>query len=547
MQGIELKLSPNKRELTVKVEPLLLDTNVDAKTLLQMFRLSEFAGLYVDESAILVVCEAANLALEQGDMSPVQKIIAHAIDAEIEIAIAGDKMSAQLTLTSSYMGETPNVDDVFGVLKRHDIVRGISRKRIQRTIDHISNTPGGQQTTIVVAKGLPARVGQNSHVKAMLPCALDRLLIPKYNEDGKMDMRDFGDILCVQKNQVIARRMPPTKGRNGFTVSGKPIVSEPGEWKAMKLGTQVHLAENDENVVLASITGLPKVNSMMIDVDDVFISRGVNVSTGNINFTGSVIVNGDVSEKMQVVATGDVTINGFVESAHIKADGDIIITQGASGKLQNRDCEFIAGGNVYIGHAQGVSIHSRHDIIIDKQLAYSHISCAGNVTVGKVDNPMGKLFASTIVAAKCIKAGFVGAVSGSILLIDYSERYNQAIEKHEKLSEQYESLASKNADHEIKIAKINNRKPSQSLSHKMALMNQELQLERVFLNWLRINVEESKENLDLFYKTAKVIANRSLYAGVTVKLNKKQWVAKKEYAKSIVVLENKEWVYLPLV
>jgi uncharacterized protein (DUF342 family) len=390
-------------------------------------------------------------------------------------------------------------------------------------------------------------MGKDSYIKALIPDALERMLTPKITDAEKVNMRDFGEIICVKANQAIAQRMPPTTGRAGFTVIGKELPSEPGNWKQINLGEQAYIEETQENIVLAKIAGLPKVSNAKVDVDNVFVSKGVNVATGNINFDGSIIINGDITEKMQVVAKGDVTVNGFVESAYIEAGGNIIITLGASGKLQNADCEFKSGGSIYVGHAQGVNIQANGDLIVDKQLAYSNVCCKGHITVGKINNPLGKVFASTISCNKSISAGHVGAVSGSSLILDYSESYNKMIETHERLLEQFESLSSTNADHEIKISKIKNRKPSAALEEKLALVTQELELERVFLNWLRINVDESKELIDNFAREAKVVANRALHHGVTIKLNNKKWQAKEEYKKCQIVIENKEWVYEPLI
>jgi hypothetical protein len=78
-------------------------------------------------------------------------------------------------------------------------------------------------------------------------------------------------------------------------------------------------------------------------------------------------------------------------------------------------------------------------------------------------------------------------------------------------------------------------------------MSEELNLERVFVNWLRINVEQSKTKIDSFEGDAKVIASCTIHLGVSIKLNQKQWSAKKKYAKAQVVLENKAWVYKPIV
>lgn len=547
MKGLELKLSPNNRDVSVKLEPLLLETGVEAIAVTQAFKQSEYSGYYLDESAVLSACDAVQDALANCEMEPVQVTIAHAKDAEIEITISGDKMVAELTITSAFMGNLPSNDDIFSILAKHEVVRGISKKRIQRLLDKASNTKGGRHFTDLVAKGLPPKMGKDSYIVGLIPNALERMLSPKLTDKEKVDMRDFGDIICVQENQAIAKRMPPTEGRAGFSVIGKELVSELGKWKKINLGKLAYIKDGQENIVFAKTSGLPKVSNAKVDVDDVFVSKGVNVATGNINFDGSIIINGDITEKMQVIAKGDVTINGFVESAHIEAGGNIIVTQGASGKLQNQDCTFIAGGTLFIGHAQGVSIQANSDLIIDKQLAYSDVTCKGNITIGKIDNPLGKIFASTIRCNKTIQAGQIGAVSGSSLVIDYSLIYNKIVETYDRLVEQFDNLSTTNADHEIKISNIKNRKPSAALTEKLSLVTQELELERVFLNWLRINVEENKALIDNFPREAKVVANRTLHHGVSIKLNKKTWQANKEYGKCRVVMENKDWVYEPLI
>jgi hypothetical protein len=546
MKGLELKLSPNKRDVLVTLEPLLLETSVEAITIVQALNMSEFADFHVDDHAIFSVCDLIQDALINCQMEPIQVAIAHAKDADIEVAISGDKMVAEIIITSSYMGNTPSVDDIISILQSYEVARGISKKRIQQLRENAASAKGGRHFTDLVAKGLPPRMGKDSYIKELVPNPLERMMTPKLSNNEKVNMREFGDIICVKANQAIAQRMPPTLGRAGFTVFGKALLPEPGKWKQIKLGDKAYIKENDENIVLAKIDGLPKVNGSKVNVDDVFVSKGVNIATGNINFDGSIVINGDITEKMKVTAKGDVTVNGFVESAQIEAGGNIVITQGASGKLQNLDCVFIAGGSIFIGHAQGVIIQANDDLIIDKQLAYSQVNCKGNITVGKIDKPLGKLFASTISCTKTIRAGSIGAVSGSKLVIDYSENYNKMIEAHALLVHQFDTLSSTNADHEIKISKIKNRKPSEELTEKLALVTEELELERVFLNWLRINVEESKELIRNFGYEAKVVANKALHHGVSIQLNNNKWQAKKEYGKCNVILRNKEWIYKPL-
>ena len=542
MKGIELAVAANQQDVTVNVTPAVLDAAIDAKTLTLLFNSSEFAAYFLHDSAVFNLCDTIKDALENKQTSPFHGIIASTKDAQVEVSIAADKMSAQLTLVSAYMGKTPSVDDIYAVLKQHDITKGIGRKRVQTLIESACENPPGNHISGIIAKGLVARVGRNSKIKPLVACAMDRVLAPKYAQNEKIDMRDFGDILCVKKNDAIACRIPPTQGRNGFTVTGKVLPSTPGKWIDIGLGENAFIDSGDDNLVRAKLNGLPKVTCSKVNVENVYTLKGVNIATGNVNFDGCVIVNGDVAEKMRITANGDVTINGFVESASIDAGGDIVIIQGASGKLESLDCTFKAKGSIYIGHAQGVSIDAKKDLVIDKQLAYSHIRCSGNITIGKPANPQGKLFASTIICLKSIRAGHVGAISGSSLLINYTDMYNDMANKHTKLNAVYDKLASKNADHEIAIAKINRHKPSKSLSQKISLMHDELILERELLTWLRVNLKQSQATIENFANQATINASNTLHAGVSVSLNNKHWMSKQEYPACSAFLRDGQWV-----
>ncbi len=62
------------------------------------------------------------------------------------------------------------------------------------------------------------------------------------------------------------------------------------------------------------------------------IQGDVGVETGNINFTGKVIVSGNVMSGYEIISNEDIEINGIVECATLKSKGDITIRQGVQGK-----------------------------------------------------------------------------------------------------------------------------------------------------------------------------------------------------------------------
>ena len=78
-------------------------------------------------------------------------------------------------------------------------------------------------------------------------------------------------------------------------------------------------------------------------------------------------------------------------------------------------------------------------------------------------------------------------------------------------------------------------------------INKELELERVFLNWLRISKDELQDQIDAYEVYARVIANTALYPGVTIKLNRTTWEAKKEYRHCRIGLEEGKWLYAALI
>lgn len=545
MKGITITLSDDKKNVLVKLEPLLIESVVEPKMLYHTIMRSDYTGYYMLEKNIADVCDILDQAISANNMSEIQYTVASVKDSEVAFVLSQDKLSATMTITSPYMGSIPTVEQVIELATKQGLVRGISKKRISRLLKQIESASSGSVLTAEIAKGLPPKDGKDSKIEPLIQGALDRVLAPQALEDGSADMRDLGDILCIAENDAIAQRLPPTLGREGFGVDGTRVAANPGKWLAFKLSNNCYEDPSNENIVRSKIAGQPVIQGAKIDVDDTFVSKGVNVATGNVKFNGAVIVNGDVTEKMRITAKGDVTINGFVESAYIESGGNVVITQGASGKLNQSDCTIIAAGSIFIQHGQGLTLNSQYDVIIGKQLAYSDVHCRGNLVVGDIRTPRGKLFASNIFCAKSVTAGHLGAISGSALTIDYTHQFEELFNKSESLSELFDDLAKKNADHEIKVSKIQNRKPDKSFDKKLTLLKKELELERVFLDWLRINKNEYKEKMQNFYTEAKVVATQKIFPGVNIKLQNKNWTAKKETNACTIVFQDKNWEYQP--
>ena len=559
MKGLTLLCSEDNTRLMASVQAHMLYTDVTIENITLL------GGEYDEQNSADEVppfsffsllpdrINQLNNIIAQAQSNNKTEVIEHIIgelkQPTIEVSIADDAMSASIKITKNSTARLPNITELIAVVKQNNVIRGYSRKRLTTLLETANAASIGDLSFTVIAKGLPPRDGKCSHIKPLVSNAFERILRPQKNGiDSKVDMRNLGEILIVQKDTPVAKRIAPSKGRAGFDVRGGIIAAQAGLWEDIKLGHHTAFSPQNENIIVADVAGLPKFNNGIMSVDDTYVAdSGVNVGTGSINYDGAVIVNGDVTENMEIIAKGDITINGFVESALIRAGGDIIITQGSTGKVQNEDCQLLAGGSIFIEHAQGLDIQAGKNLNIAKQLAHCRVQANGNVTVGAPDNPMGTLFACTIKCGKIVEAGSIGAMSGSALNIDFSEGYKRVYSINESLSGLFKQLSSSNSSHEIRMSYTKNKSIPDNLKEKMSLLNNQLDSQRALLDWLRVSLQKAQANKQDYEANARVIANKELFPGVTVTLNDKSWKGAKELQRSHLLLEDGSWQCFPLL
>ena len=317
------------------------------------------------------------------------------------------------------------------------------------------------------------------------------------------------------------------------------------------MGKGTAVSHDDANLLVAALSGMPKYRDQIMNIDDTFICTGVNVGSGHVNYDGAVLVNGDVTEKMEIKASGDVTINGFVESAAIEAGGDIIITEGAMGKMDERtgeySCKLNAAGSIHVQHGQGIDVHCAGNVTVGRQLAYSRIQCAGSVTVGRIDNPQGNLFACEIISQGRITAGTLGAVSGSTLKVDFSPGFSKLLERKDMLDELLRQLRDNNERHKEKLELIKAKLLPAELRNKVDEAVEMYKGESALLNWLELKAMEMRVQKQQYQEAIGLVANKRLYSGVSVKLNNRNWRSEREYDRSRIHYDNHQWHFDPIV
>ncbi len=551
MNGISFQLDEKTASVDVVVKPLLVNRTLDSKALLRMLKDSPYKHYYVFDENIISVIESCNQARIDINETEIKARIAEKRPAVIKYRIEEKDMVAFIKVVAAYGDENPTYETLRTQAEVQGVLRGISTKTLKNVAKQLESTEAGAVIEELVAKGLPVRNGKDSKIKPLVPNALERILQPQSSGSTRVDMRNLGDVICVKAGTKVLKRIPPTKGRNGFTVTDIVLEAKAGNWIKMRPGEGIVQSETNDNLYLAAITGMPKYKNGKMWVDDTYVCKGVNIGTGNVVYDGAVIVNGDVTEKMIINASGDVTINGFVESAQISAGGDIIITEGAMGKVDESATEFstllAAEGSIHVQHGQGLNIKCKGNVTVGRQIAYSKIVCAGTVTVGPIDNPNGNLFACDVQCNATVVAGTLGAVSGSHLTVDFSAGYNSLMERKDTIDDLLAQVKNNNSRHQDKFELIRSKKIHPELRKRFDEAEEMLNSESQLMDWLQTKADKMQREKDNYQLEIKLVANKKLHNGVVVKLNNRTWRAEREYGKAKVVYEGHQWNYQPLI
>lgn len=266
-------------------------------------------------------------------------------DGWCRIQVSNDAMEAYLVIEPPMgEGKWPTKEDALKAISTENICFGIIDEAINDAVNKQQMKP------TLIAKGQAPVNGTDAEINYLFETGVFRKAFAE-DEFGRVDYRQIQNLQNVTVGQKIAEKTPPTPGEPGMNVRGEEVKANPGKDKQVKLGKNVAWTE-DNLAIISTINGEPSLANNKVSVHEVHEIKGdVNFQSGNINFLGSVIIQGNVESGFKIEAEGDVTIYGNVDSADIKAGGNIFIKGGISGMDKGK---VICGGDFsakYIEHA----------------------------------------------------------------------------------------------------------------------------------------------------------------------------------------------------
>jgi uncharacterized protein (DUF342 family) len=212
--------------------------------------------------------------------------------------------------------------DILFVLAEKAVVHGIDYNTIKKAV---SRGIYGQE--FIIASATPPVSGEDAVITEVL--SIDPDVKPFVKEDGTVDYRKLDNIKQIKQGEVICTRNPPTSGTPGVSVYGTPLSPAPGEDYALPTGINTQTIDN-ETKLIAAIDGFLYRQDRDICVGNVYVVKGdVDFKTGNIEYSGDVVVRGNVNADFSVTADGNISIEGFVEAANIISKKGSIFLKGS--------------------------------------------------------------------------------------------------------------------------------------------------------------------------------------------------------------------------
>ncbi|WDD97933.1 DUF342 domain-containing protein [Thalassomonas actiniarum] len=554
-------VSNAKENIDLVLEPIKGGDAITEAGILELVAASQYTDLHVQKANIKNAVAELNDVLKPLQAGKTGREVRYQIlerrNASVTVTVDSDAMTATAEITTALGGKHLSAKAILNAAQESGVKKGFIKEELVALAQKAAKEPAGTVVSSQIALGKMPINGQDARIKHLVQSAQARILKPKKREDGSVDMRDLGDIICVKIGDPLVQKVPLSQGKRGYKVTAEPLEPTPGNDIEMKCGEGTELSPKNGNILISKKVGLPKVIENGMEVDEVYKIKNVDVSTGHIIFEGSVIIDGDVSEGMKVTATGDITVGGFVESAILKAGGDITISGGIIGRKQDLETRQVtevqmsvninAKGNIYAKHCQYAEIYCDGDVRIENQLMHSIVDTGGKLWVGNEEKADGKLIGGFIKAVSSVHAGIVGATAGSNTLVHFERKLNTLREQLDDIETRLKNDSDKTNELKSATTKLKALPKDKANPEMLTKVVATYQFHAKRMGELLQEKQTLEQAIQDYMAKVYVEATEKLYHGVELTIGDFSDRSKREYGPSKMLFKDRKIHIEPIV
>jgi uncharacterized protein (DUF342 family) len=293
------------------------------------------------------------------------------LNEELRLFISVDEMNAgAVLLPRDPDGKQLTREELDKALKDKHVVFGVSDAALDQIL-----TERPYYRHITVAKGTPYVNGTDGSVKFLFQNT--HTGTPTIDpETGMADFHKLDWFTWVNQGDLLVTRTPSTAGESGTSVCGRTLTPKHGREMQMPRGVKVTY-NADKTEMYAAVSGRVEYKNDLVQVSDVYeVPGNVDMTVGNIEFAGSVIVRGSVASRMKIRAAGEVTVCGGVQDAEIVAGGDVTIMNGLQGQGVG---SVTTEGTLYVKFIEQGVVRAQN--VVTDEIINSHVESSEDVIV----------------------------------------------------------------------------------------------------------------------------------------------------------------------
>lgn len=361
---------------------------------------------YLDDRQISFVPAVLNDAIQEGSGTYVMlnDTPSYPERESYRLTISRDKMEASAFFYApSEGGELMTPREFLEDLAYRNITFGLDSEAITH---FFGNREYCKEFT--VAKGRKTREGCDAKVEYMFKTNLRAK--PTMREDGSVDYFNLNIINNVKKGDKLAVLIPEDPGDPGQNIYGDILRPHPVKPTKIKAGKNTVLSE-DELELVADADGHVTIKEGKVTVSNVISFENVDVSTGNIDYDGSVEVKGTVATGFSIKAGANILVKGVVEGASLKAGNDIILERGINGMAKG---EITAGGNIISKFIENARVSAKGSVI-SESIMHSNVAAGTEINVS---GKKGFIAGGKVTATDKITAKILGSEMGASTIIE---------------------------------------------------------------------------------------------------------------------------------
>ncbi|HWR39432.1 MAG TPA: FapA family protein [Patescibacteria group bacterium] len=312
---------------------------------------------------------------------------------EIYLQISPDRTLAQISVTLPRRCRPLTLEDLQQALRKGGVTFGIDQEAMKRLVER---QMGGET---VCARGIKPVKGRDASLKIFVDTTNKGR--PEELDDGRVDYKEIHLYTMVEKGQLLAERIPATVGEAGMDVFGNKIPAPNGHDVSLPTGKNLQIV--DKNRLEAAEGGHYVYDGVTMNVFPVIEIKGdVDFSSGNVDFSGSVVVRGSVNTGFSVKAEGSVDVFGNVIGGTVEAQA-ITVRAGIQGRSVIR-----ASQQVIAKFIENSSVHCG-DAVVNDVILHGQVIAERRVVVS---GRRGIIAGGQVVAGEEIKAMVLGTTSG---------------------------------------------------------------------------------------------------------------------------------------